>query len=179
MILRHDNATQIVKPVAFNPLLQNEGPYYNNLNRAPKNAYDYADSINKILSYGGYVSRIKPAGAEVFTLYNTVRILDGEVFEKPTSPTAYQRFGIIVAEKDTEGYYIVCTFCPNFVFPPQILSFEAGISDPGANITIDIAVPHTYLSAPSVGITGAPIVGKVTGVNTIFFTGTVRLFGVI
>ena len=62
MTLRHDNPSQMAEVVQFNPLLQNENPYYKNLNRASKNAYDYADNINKIIGYGGCVSRVLPLG---------------------------------------------------------------------------------------------------------------------
>lgn len=178
MPLRHDNLSQVIKPVPFSPLLQDEGPYYNNLNRGPKNAYDYADNLNKILSYGGSVSRIRPINSHTaYSLYNTVKIVDGEVFETVVSLASNDRFGIIVTEKDAEGYYIVCTFCPNFVFPANILQFTAG--NLGASLTINIGDPRTSLAIVAGHPAGSPIVGKVTGSNTIFFTGTVRLFGVV
>lgn len=175
MAIRHNNINQIVKPVSFLPLLKNESPYYNNLNRGPKNAYDYADSVNKVLSYGGCVSRLKPASsASVFNLYNIVKIDDGEsisIIADASALNNYDRFGIIVTEKDDEGYYIVCTFCPNFVYPYEVCNFNAG--DFGDNLRIDLNItPHNTTLAANSNV----IIGRVTGQTSIFFCGTTRLF---
>lgn len=178
MPLRHDNSTQTVKPVTFSPLLRNESPYYNNLNRGPKNAFDYADSINKILSYGGFVSRVKASNQSTsFSLYNIVKILDGEVIVDSRDPASGERFAIVVTEADTDGYYIVCTFCPNFVYPPEIATFDFP-SKLGVSLAIskESTPPTNYLTED--GETGDVIVAKITGENSIFFCGTTRLFGV-
>jgi hypothetical protein len=170
MALRHNNPSQMVTPIELSPLLKNESPYYNNLNRAPKNAYDYADKINNILSYGGFVSKMRSANsADEFNLYNVVKILDGESITDTTSYSTTDRFGIIVTEKDSDGFYIVCTFCPNFIYPPEVFPVTWA---PGE-------VLHVSNSTPLVGITntgGTATVGKVTGTQSIFFCGTVRLF---
>lgn len=177
MPLRHNNQSQMVTPVELSPLLKNESPYYNNLNRAPKNAYDYADSINKILSYGGFVSKMRAANiADTFNLYNVVKILDGESLVAHQGAVAdTERFGIIVTEKDAEGYYIVCTFCPNFVYPSEIASFDS------VSLQRELYVDTVnYATNPNGLTTTEPVipvcVGKVTGTQSIFFCGTVRLF---
>lgn len=177
MPLRHNNQSQMVTPVELSPLLKNESPYYNNLNRAPKNAYDYADSINKILSYGGFVSKMRAANAaDTFNLYNVVKILDGEsLMSHQGAVGVNERFGIIVTEKDQDGYYIVCTFCPNFVYPPEVASFDS--FDLQQELYVDTV---NYATNPNGLTTTAPgtavCVGKVTGTQSIFFCGTVRLF---
>lgn len=169
MALRHNNPSQMVTPVELSPLLKNESPYYNNLNRAPKNAYDYADKLNQVLSYGGYVSKMRPANsADIFSLYNLVKILDGESIATPSNLLATDRFGIIVTEKDAEGYYLVCTFCPNFVYPTEVPPVSWTV---GGTLYVDNSEPLVGM-ANSSGIA----VGKVTGTQTIFFAGTIRLF---
>ena len=170
MALRHNNQSQMVTPVELSPLLKNESPYYNNLNRAPKNAYDYADRINNILSYGGFISKVKAANsADTFNLYNVVKILDGESIVSTASYSSNDRFGIIVTEKDADDFYIVCTFCPNFVYPAEVFPVTWS---PGDILKIDNTVPLLGVTNG----TGTVSVGKVTGTKSIFFCGTVRLF---
>lgn len=180
MPLRHNNPSQLVTPTELAPLLKNESPYYNNLNRAPKNAYDYADRINKILSYGGFVSKMRPANAaDNFSLYNLVKILDGEVLV-PHNGSALDtdRFAIVVTEKDAEGYYIVCTFCPNFVYPAEVATFDSGNLQ--SILYVDLVNYSTNVNGLTLSNNFPAIdVGKVTGMNTIFFCGTTRLFGAI
>lgn len=169
MALRHNNTSQLVPPVDLNPLLKNESPYYNNLNRPPKNAHDYADRLNKILSYGGYVSHMRSAdSSQTFNLYNLVTILDGEVIA-PNAVDIKARYGIIVTEKDDSGYYVVCTFCPNFVYPTEVILFDT--ANIGNVLHADAGVLLTGMS-----LAGSVSVAKITGTSSIFFAGTTRLF---
>ena len=181
MTLRHANPSQSPEIVTLVPLLQNEDPYYKNLNRAPKNAYTYADNINKMLSYGGSVSRLRAAGSTVFDLYDIVAIVDGELIDNalaPTIPTI--RYGIVVTEADEDNYYIVCTFCPNFVYPSSVASSILGFTaaSAGTNLYLDSdgITPDSSgwltTTAPSTPV----ILAKKTGSTSIFFCGTVRLF---
>ena len=186
---RHNNATQLAEVETLAPLLQNEDPYYKNINRAPKNAYTYADNINNMLSYGGTVSRLLPAGSQTFNLYDIVAILDGETITQAiqTSGTAPTRFGIVVTLLDDEGKYTVCTFCPNFVYPTGIsadITGWAGVSLPGTTLYLDVtgSTPASnYWLTTSSGETNAIYttsvgLAKITGATSMFFCGTVRLF---
>lgn len=177
MTLRHNNQSQMVTPTELSPLLKNESPYYNNLNRAPKNAYDYADNINKVLSYGGYVSRMRPANiADSFNLYNVVKLLDGEsLVGHMGTVTNTDRFGIIVTERDSDGYYIVCTFCPNFVYPSEIATYDS--FNLQENLYVDTENYQSNPNGLTLSLPPVPVcVGRVTGTQTIFFCGTTRLF---
>ena len=180
MNLRHNNSSQLADSVDLKPLLQNENPYYKNINRAPKNAYDYADNINKMLSYGGTVSRLAPAGIQLFNLYDIVGILDGEIIA-PARDYPTSRYGIIVTEADADGYYIVCTFCPNFVYPAYIADAITGFTT--ATVNSVLYFDNTSNTTPQNNFwmtTASPVtpisLGKKTGTNSIFFCGTVRLF---
>jgi len=125
MTLKHLNPTQSITPPKFLPLLRDENAYYSNLNRAAKNAYDYADKLNNMFTYSGSVSRLKANTLDVIELYNLVKISDNETITTAKNMASdLDRFGIVVAEKDNEGCYTVCTFNPNFVYPSNIVSFE-------------------------------------------------------
>lgn len=170
-MIKHENTTQKLPAPYLNPLLATESPYYNNLNRAPKNVYDYVNSVNNVLSYGGYVSRVLPQNAQAnFQLYNIVQIVDGEIIiPLSASPDINGRYGIIVSTQDDSGYYIVCTFCPNFVYPTQL--FTSGQINYNLNAS-SITPVYNLLATTSSGIT----LGKITGLSSMFFSGTVRLF---
>lgn len=179
-MIKHVDSTQQAKSTTIVPLISNEGPYINNIVRSAKNIYTYADRVNDILSCGGCVSRLRAATTEVLGLYRLVKILDGEVI---TSVSSYvnktERFGLVVSEPDEFGYYLVCTFCPNFIFPPDIKVFDK-TCDIGVLLKVDITnyltnVCNIDLSNNQVSET---IVGKVTGEHSIFFCGTMRLFSI-
>jgi hypothetical protein len=158
----------------------NESPYVNNLTRYSKNTYIYADRVNDILSYGGCVSRIKSTLTEPIALYRIVKILDGEVITSiGTYASKLERFGIIVSEQDDEGYYLVCTFCPNLVLPPDIKVFDP-VNDPGVFLKLDTITHTTNMCNMLLSNNNASdiLVGMVTGKHSIFFCGTIRLFNV-
>ena len=186
MTLRHNNPSQEVNIPEFNPLLINESPYYKNLNRAPKNAYDYATNINNMFSYGGNVSRLQSLGNQNFNLYDVVSILDGELIDNVrTTSQVINRCGIVVTVADSEGYYLVVTFCPNFVYPAEVVAeiagFAAGIPSGfgnGAPLYLDMTSNVTpqsnyWLTTTSTGNTPLIPLGKITGSYSIFFSGSV------
>ena len=183
MTLRHDNPSQMAEVVQFNPLLQNENPYYKNLNRASKNAYDYADNINKIIGYGGCVSRVLPLGSSFFNLYDIVALLDGEIIDNAATTThTTMRYAIVVTEADDENRYIVCTFCPNFIYPSEVVNniTNFGIVHLNSALYLDTSLnsaSHFWLTVgtPSSSPTSSLALGVVTGSNTMFFCGTARV----
>lgn len=185
MTIRHENISQRVTPVGYSPLLKNEDPYFNNINRGSKNAYDYADNINTILSYGGCVSRMRSVHTiEPFSLYTIVCILEGEVIKKAanTDPS-YGRYGIVVAEKNEDGYYIVCTFCPNFVFSGGSIPFLTQeltnydiVHNSSMHVTMNSGVLGLEITVEEMGHIGSFPLAKVTGNSSIFFCGTYRLW---
>ena len=76
--IKHYSITQTISEVEFKPLLRGESPYYGNLNRPSQSAYDYADTIAEIQSWGGTISIIQPFNqTSVFHLYDVARIVDG------------------------------------------------------------------------------------------------------
>lgn len=120
---RHPNASQQVPVVSFKPLLGTEGPYYKNINRGAKSAYEYADLINKIFSFSGSIALSAPrlGDASDYALYEMVKLNDDETFSKTTvSDSVNSRIGMICAMlSDEQGLvkYVLCLFCANFVFP--------------------------------------------------------------
>lgn len=179
-MIRHYNITQQAEATKKIPLVVNESPYINNLTRYAKNVYTYSDKVNEILSYGGYVSRLKAATTDILCLYRIVRILDGEVITNVTGYANKQdRFGIIVSEPDLEGYYLVCTFCPNFIFPVDIKQFDLS-SELGVYLKLDL---ENYASKQcnldtSMNKSGEILLGVVTGRHSMFFCGTTRIFSI-
>lgn len=176
MTLKHLNPTQSITPPKFLPLLRDENAYYSNLNRAAKNAYDYADKLNNMFTYSGSVSRLKANTLDVIELYNLVKISDNETITTAKNTASdLDRFGIVVAEKDNEGCYTVCTFNPNFVYPSNIVSFEP--SAIGEYLYVDtINYASNISNITTVKRAGAVVVGKVTGKHSIFFHGTAKIF---
>lgn len=176
----HTNPTQRVDAPGFNPLLRNESPYYNNLNRAPKNAYDYAEELNKIFSYGGFVTKFKPqVNGEVFSVYEFVEITDLEtILKHPTNTT--KRVGIVVTDANEAGEFWVCTFCPNFTFPN---SASSGNFDICANQTRLCLLNTASVSATTETLNGLTLlttdsepIAKKIGPRSIFFSGSARIF---
>ena len=176
----HINPTQRVDSPGFSPLLRNESPYYNNLNRAPKNAYDYADELNKIFSYGGFVTKFKPqVNGEVFSVYEFVEITNLETILKyPTNLT--QRVGIIVTDSNNAGEYWVCTFCPNFTFPnsASISNFNISTNQTRVCLLNTSSTPATSLALDALTLltTNSEPIAKKIGPRSIFFSGSARIF---
>ena len=176
--IRHSNTTQEIQAPQFRPLLQAEAPYFNNINRAPTDAFNYADAINNVFSYGGYVSIVKPTiSNSAFSLYTLVKISDYETIDAAlnTDPQ-YGRYGIVVTEMDSNGNYVICTFCPNFVYPN---SYTLPSTIAGTSLYLNEKAAPLDVSLTSNGNTstiGNYPIAKVTGQHSIFFSGTVRLF---
>ncbi len=183
----HYSVSQTIPDAEFLPLLRDEAPYYGNLNRPAQSAFNLANTVAELQSWGGLISILNPSDqSHIFQLYEIGRIQDGETLvAATTSDPTYSRYGIVVAEAEfnpISGLYsniVVCTFCPNFVYPitPSWTSDANGES-------LYLNVPNTdstYLtSTPGISsgnISRAPLAVK-TGTNTIFFSGTARLFGI-
>ena len=64
---------------------------------------------------------------------------------------------------------MVCTFCPNFVYPAGSVP-TTGVA--GTALYLDVADPAFLSTTATSGIKLA----KKTGTNSIFFAGTIRLF---
>ena len=178
MANRHNNPTQTLDLTASSiPLLRNEAPYFSNLNRYAEEAFEVANKVNEFFSYTGFVSRLRAASTEPISIYRLVRILDGEVI---VSATAYagkkERFGIVVSEKDSSGYYLVCTFSPNFIFPPSIKQFTD--AEIGTYLKVDTVNYNKSICniVCNADLGDDTILGIVTGNNSVFFCGTTRLF---
>ena len=175
--LRHPNTTQEIQAPQFRPLLQAEAPYFNNINRAPTDAFNYSDAINNVFSYGGYVSIVKPTVSNsIFSLYALVKISDYETIDAAlnTDPQ-YGRYGIVVTEMDSNGNYVICTFCPNFVYPSSV---TLPSTTAGTSLYLNETASSDVSLTPNgtTGTIGNYPIAKVTGQHSIFFSGTVRLF---
>ena len=193
MILKHPNPTQTVPSNGFLPLMQNEIPYFSNLNRPAQSAYAYADAINSYISYGGHISILQPgidATQHTFSLYEVALITDEELL-MPADPTAINsinnRYGIVVVEAtidpttNTSSNIVVLTFCPNFVYPDNTVSQVWGTSA-GTPLYLSTSASGVFLSSTKTNknndnsqIGSIPIAIQ-TGVNSIFFCGTYRMF---
>ena len=185
--IKHYSATQSIPDATFLPLLRGESPYYGNLNRAAQSAFGLADTVAEIQSWGGTVSILQPQDqSHTYHLYEIAGITDSELLAPAaTTDLVYTRYGIVVAEAEldpTSGLLkniIVCTFCPNFVYP-TIPTWTAVATNTHLYLSTS-TTDGTFLtnSAPtSTGkITDKALAVK-TGPQSIFFSGTVRLFGV-
>lgn len=178
MSYQHFNPTQkIISPKEF-PLLCDESPYFNNLNRYPEISYKYSETINNTFSYGGCVSRLKSTTSDAISLYRLVKILENEVIISAGSYTSNNdRYGIVVAEQDELGFYTVCLFNPNFSYPPDIKTFLD--SDIGKYICVDTETFDDNIVNISTTInTSKMLLGKVIGRHSIYFCGTMRLYSI-
>lgn len=173
----HINPTQKIADIEFLPILRGEAPYYGNLNRPAQSAYNLANTISQLQSWGGNISILQPDNqSNVYTLYEIVKISDTELVTKATTGIN-DRYGIVVAEAEFDsisGVYaniVVCTFCPNFVYPNGSSSMPSGSL--GASLYINITNPNTPKLSTTVT---TRILGKKTGLNSIFFSGTATLW---
>jgi len=178
---QHINPSQRIKHSGFLPLLRNENPYFENLNRGSRTAYEYADLINTYTSYGGFLCSIPPKGDQQFQVYDIVRITDDELAITAAPLDAINaRYGIVVAEADIDpisgisSNLIVCVFCPNFIYA------DSGITAVGGGIGDALYLssnPNTLflsnLPSSQEGIGSVPIARRV-GRSAIFFSGTLR-----
>lgn len=178
MSFKHHNPTQMASSTIEVPLIKNESPYYNNLNRFSINAFTYVEGINDILRQGGCVSRVRSTSQDPISLYKIVKLLDGEVIISTSNYVSKkERFGIVVADKDSDGFYTICTFTPNLVLPPDIIQFKK--SDIGSLLSIDTKTYEDTISNILVSSgedDSEVLIGMVTGEHSIFFCGTIRLF---
>lgn len=176
MTLKHLNPTQQVNPTKFLPLLKDESPYYDNLNRMAKNAYDYADKINNMFNYAGSVSRVLSTSLTPISLYTVVKLLNDEtiITAANNTPVITERFGLVVAERDEEGYYLICTFNPNFIYPVNIILFDNSIV--GEYVYIDTGNLGNVSNITVIPPVNGVVVGRVSSIHSIFFHGTSRDF---
>jgi len=192
--IKHFSSTQTIPEMEFKPLLRGESAYYGNLNRAPQSAYDLAETVATIQSWGGLISILQPKDqTHIFELYQIAKITDGEVLETATDAgAAGDRYGIVVAEAEIDittnnaKNIVVCTFCPNFLYPTLTPDWT-GLTN-GTGLCLNTAATDgTYLTQSSTtgtvitalgssDMSKAPIAIK-TGPRSIFFSGTARIFG--
>ena len=189
---QHINPTQRIKANEFRPIMRDEIPYYETLNRAARSAYNYADTINSYLSYGGFANVIQPGidpAIHTFKLYEIIRITDDEL-ALPLSLTDPDniRVGIVVAEANVDPItnihsdLVVCMFCQNFVYPDRSVDTLWGEAPTPLYLSND---PSTfYLSnAPQPGLPagsiGAAAIAVKVGSRAIAFSGTVHASSVL
>ena len=181
--IKHYSPTQSIPDVEFMPLLRGESPYYGNLNRAPLSAYNYADNVAEVLSWGGTISILQPADqVHVFKLYEIARIEDNEILVAASAlDPDYSRYGIVVAEAETDSItglmknIIVCTFCPNFILPSVPDWYASSSTSAKLYLTTDFSADKLSTSAGSSIFGDYPVAIK-TGKYSMFFSGTARLF---
>ena len=182
MRLKHVSTTQTIPTTEseFLPIRRGEAPYYANLNRPAQSAYDYTSVVAEIQSWGGLVSILDQVDqTHVFKVYEIVAINDSEqMIVAPDSPSLYTRYGIVVAEAEFDSVAnlyvntVVCTFCPNFVYMPGYAPTDAA----GIPLKLDLSNTTSFLSdSPSGSMTRT--LAQKTGLNSIFFSGTVDIFG--
>jgi hypothetical protein len=95
---------------------------------------------------------------------------------------------MVVTLQDDEGYYVIITFCPNFVYPSEVVSAITGFVSPssfssGLTIYLDTNPSNTspqnnyWLTTSTSGLP-TPVIqlGKITGPNSIFFSGSFNIF---
>lgn len=188
MRLFHNNPTQIFSGLGFKPLLRNEAPYFENLNRPARSAYDYTSKLALLTSYFGGVSILQPGVESTiheFSLYEIVRITDEELVlpARPGDP-AHDRYAIVLAEPEVDPItqirqnIIVCTFNPNFVYPDKAASIAWGVFN-GDPLYLDPSNTETFLSGTPTSDSeyhiGFHPIAFQTGRSSIFFAGAKRL----
>ena len=189
--IKHYSPTQSIPNAEFLPLLRGEAPYYGNLNRPAQSAFSLADTVAEIQSWGGMISILQQQDqTHTFHLYEIAKISNTELLEVATSTDpVYTRYGIVVAEAEFDPIslfsknIVVCTFCPNFVYPTTPNAWTTTNSNSHLYLTIP-TTDNTYLSTTRTNSTPNPIyitdmaLAIKTGPRSIFFSGTARLFGV-
>jgi hypothetical protein len=176
--IKHSNPTQTIPEMEFLPILRGEAPYYGNLNRPAQSAYDLANTVAKLQSWGGTISILQPVDqGTTFTIYEIAKITDNEVLAKATNTDdVNSRYGIVVAEAEFDsvsGTYaniIVCTFCPNFVYPSGLAPSEV------AGLSLYLNLTDSTKLADTASGTCTRIIAKKTSTNSIFFSGTATLW---
>lgn len=177
--IKHISSSQSIPSMEFKPLLRGESPYYGNLNRPSQSAYDLANTVALIQSWSGFVSIVNPGDINhEFVLYEIARLdNDGLLYEATDTDDANSRYGIVVAEAEfdqltsTSTNIVVCTFCPNFIYPTEIFD----TADPGESLFLDTGEAPYFLSETASGLVVRPLAKK-TGTHSIFFSGTATLW---
>ena len=184
--IKHLTSSQTIPEMEFSPLLRGEAPFYGNLNRSAQSAYDLADTVSMVQSWSGTISILQPADqTHIFKLYEIARIADGEILTAATNSDTnitpiYSRYGIVVAEAEVDSIsglmknVVVCTFCPNFIFPTTATTPSTGAF--GDNLYLNLSDP-TNLGATASGTFTRALALK-TGTHSIFFSGIANSFGV-
>ncbi|MCI4436546.1 MAG: hypothetical protein JHC33_07030 [Ignisphaera sp.] len=181
--IKHYNATQNIPDVEFKHLLRGESPYYGNLNRAPYSAYSLATSAVEVLAWGGTISILQPIDQiHEFVCYEVARISDGEVLvQAAANDPITSRYGIVVAEAELDAVtglrknIVVCTFCPNFVYPSAITT---PVDTVGDALYLSLNAPYLSNSHTIAGLYSTDRkLGIKTGTRSIFFSGTANIFG--
>jgi len=180
-MIRHSNDTQLAPVVSFKPLLKDEGPYYENINRGSKSAYDYADSINKVISYGGYVSVLTPklSDASDYSLYQLVIINEDETISAVQATSLdTDRAGIIlgIVTETVPVKYVVCLFCPNLIVPSSVIASLPAVNTLMYSTSTGSPASPLTSSIGSAGLLSNRPIAKVTGRYSIFFSGTSNIF---
>lgn len=191
--IKHYNATQSIPDAEFLPLLRGESPYYGNLNRPAQSAFALAETVSEIQSWGGTVSILQQEDQmHSFSLYEIARITDTETLTAATyNDDQYSRYGIVVAEAEfdtvtqTNKNVVVCTFCPNFIYPS--LPTWTSETNNSKLYLYTTSADGTFLGIPSYFLPATIPAGdgKIrdkalavkTGPKSIFFSGTARIFG--
>lgn len=182
---QHINPTQRIKANEFRPIMRDEIPYYETLNRAARSAYNYADTINAYLSYGGFASVVQPGidpAVHTFKLYEIVKVTDDElILPLDLTDPDNIRVGIVVAEANVDpntnvhSDIVVCMFCQNFVYPDRSVDMLWGEAPTTLYLSDD---PSTlYLSPePKAGLPdgsiGKSAIAVKVGSRSIAFNGT-------
>ena len=177
--IKHSSPTQSIPDMEFKQILRGESPYYGNLNRPAQSAYDLSNTVALIQSWSGTVSIVQQLTvSDTFMLYEIVKLNDGETISKTTSfpGNLDSRYGIVVAEAvidSSTGFpknIVVCTFCPNFVYPTRVT--VPGFVGDSLYLNGDTGVLKT---TPAIG-SCIRILAKKTGTKTIFFSGVATLW---
>lgn len=178
--IKHHSLTQLTPSMEFKPILRGEAPYYGNLNRPAQSAYDLSLAVADLVSWGGCVSILQPLNqGNSFKLYDIVQINNSELVVPATdNDDLHARYGIVVAEAEFDTVtslnknIVVCTFCPNFVYPAGSAPGDAAGTPLYFNST-DL----TFLAASGSGTyTSTRKLAIKTGPNSMFFSGTATLW---
>lgn len=182
--IKHFTATQSIPNAEFLPLLRGEAPYFGNLNRPAQSAYNLANTVAQIQSWGGSISILNQQNySHIFKLYEIARIADGEsLVEVTNSDSKNSRYGIVVAEAEFDAVtgltsnIIVCTFCPNFVYPTAAMPTDTPFTESDDSLSLFLNLGDATFLAGTASGSMDRILAKKTGTNSIFFSGTATLW---